>query len=78
MSTRKMVRETERALEREGIVVLEVWTGKASSHLRLLVSDREGRQAKLTMGCSPSCEEHAIRATVRMARNLLKTKGRAP
>ena len=75
MSTKKLLRETQRALEADGLTIVEHWSGH-SAHLRMLVADREGRQAQVTMACSPSCHDHAVREVVRRAR--FKIRATAP
>lgn len=73
MSTNKLIRDTERALERAGFSVLEMGkTGKR--HTMMRVADASGASIMLTIGCTPRSSEESIDNTVKAAQRYL-TRG---
>lgn len=72
MSTKKLIRDATRALERDGFTVLDVFAG-GSTHVRLMIADGD-RQDILTMAASPRDEGNAITILLQNARRHIRRK----
>lgn len=70
MSTKKLIRDCRRALERDGFEVIEVGA-RGNTHVRLTVRDGS-RISTLTMAASPSSTEMAITYTLAAARRHIR------
>jgi hypothetical protein len=78
MSTNKLLREFERAVEREGVQIIA--TSKRGGHLHLKLCHADARIQKLTMAGSPTdCENaqvNALQCVRRFARSTIPKEPR--
>lgn len=71
MSSKKILREVERALSAHGIRIVERIC-RTRSHDQLVVADATGATARVTISASPSSPEACVNMVVQMARRNLR------